>query len=166
MNIMVDPKKEFPGQPIGKGNFQDAISTWTSLPNVIALAVMIGYVYLVIHMFGMTEVEDETVWTRSTFLLTGYEAIAFAAAGYIFGKEVYRKQAEKSEEKADDAAEKAAKAKEGENDALSRGYRLAEAVKARASALAPTEGELVAKGIGSAEGGSDYLANLAEKLFP
>ena len=164
--IMVDPEKEPAGKPAEKSNFQDAISTWTTLPNVIALAVIIGYVYFVIHMFGMTEVKDETVWTRATFLLTGYEAIAFAAAGYIFGKEVHRKQAEKAEEKADEAMDEAAKAKEGENDALSKGYRLAEAVKARASALAPTEEELVAKGFSSAGGGSDYLANLAEKLFP
>ncbi len=162
---MVDPKKEPAGQPAEKSNFQDVISTWTTLPNVIALAVIIGYVYFVIHMFGMTEVKDET-WTRATFLLTGYEAIAFAAAGYIFGKEVHRKQAERAEEKADEAMDAAAKAKEGENDALSKGYRLAEAVKARASATAPTEEELVAKGIGSPEVGSDYLANLAKELFP
>jgi len=161
-----DLNKDPNGQSAEKSNFQDAVSTWMTLPNFIALAVIIGYVYFVIHMFGLTDVKDETVWTRAIFLLTGYEAIAFAAAGYIFGKEVHRKQAEKAEEKADEAKEEAAKAKEGENEALSKGYRLAEAVKARASVTAPTSRDLVAKGLDAPEEGSDYLADLAKELFP
>ena len=53
----------------------------------------------------------ELAWQRYVYLLTGIEAIAFAAAGYLFGREVNRgavQQAEKRAETAEDTAGKVA----------------------------------------------------------
>ncbi len=68
----------------------------------IACAVLLGYGGVTWFLFRNVGVPSET-WTRYTFLLGGIEAIAFAAVGYLFGKEVHRQQAEKAEKRAQDA---------------------------------------------------------------
>lgn len=59
----------------------------------ITIAILIVYVAMVILLYrkaGSTDLK----WTRWVFLLSGIEAIAFTAVGWIFGKEVHRAQAE------------------------------------------------------------------------
>ena len=119
----------------------------------------------------MTNVTDDKIWTRSAYLLTGYEAIAFAAAGYIFGKEVHRQQAENAENRAEKSQCEASEAQNSATEALTKGYRLTEAIKARATAQPNIE--LQAKGIGIPSGDLEgdqvdlaYLASLADELFP
>jgi hypothetical protein len=129
---------------------------------IVAVIAMIGFAVFVIHMLGNTTV-DEKVWTRKAYLLHGVEAIAFAAAGFLFGKEVHRQRAEKAEEAAKGAMRQAA-------DAESRGKELALKVKATAerhqpddfmySASTPeTRGEFSKKALND-------LANTASRLFP
>lgn len=91
-------------------------------------------------------------------VLTGYEAIAFAAAGYIFGKEVHRQQAENAGERADKAQGEA-------KEATAKGLKLAEAVKARASKQLGKDLQSKAIGAGNQQGDLDYLADMASKLY-
>ena len=63
----------------------------------VAVVALIGFGLLLILLFIANESADELVWTRYVYLLSGVEAIAFAAAGFLFGKEVHRKQAENAE---------------------------------------------------------------------
>jgi hypothetical protein len=140
--------------------------TWITPPNVIAVFLLIGYVFFINYMMGLTGLKDDLVWTRNVYLLTGYEAIAFAAAGYIFGKEVHRKEAEKAEERADNAQEQAKDAQDSENKTKIDAYKLAEANRAswrRVQAI-PTKA-LPAEG-GVPQEDLKYLAEMADKLFP
>jgi hypothetical protein len=45
-------------------------------------------------------------WQREVYLLSGVEAVVFAAVGWLFGKEVHREQAEKAEANAQAAEAK------------------------------------------------------------
>ncbi len=80
---------------------------------LVALAIMI--VYLLKHT-DMVESE----WNRAIYLLSGVESIAFAAAGYFFGREVNRKRAENAEHNAKEAEKTAQteseKAKQAEKE--------------------------------------------------
>jgi hypothetical protein len=159
------------GQSAEKTSSNDVILSWLTLPNIVACLIIVGYGVFLIYMLRMVSVPEETIWMRTTYLLNGFEAIAFAAAGYLFGKEVHRQQAENAEKRADKAQDEASDAQDSANEALTKGYRLTEAVKARAAAQSGME--LKAKSIGgpsgeseSTQGDLDYLASMADELFP
>jgi hypothetical protein len=117
------------------------------------------------------------LWTRAAYLLGGVEAIAFAAAGYFFGREVNRQRAESAEEQADQAGQQAEQARsaalEAEKratEAETKGKSLKAAIAAEASA-APEAG-VVAFGppgegqVSATPGAITKLATLADQLFP
>lgn len=87
---------------------------------VLAGIALLAFGWFVCHMLGQTKT-NETEWTRAVYLFQGVEAIAFAAAGFIFGKEVHRERADKAEKRANAKEEEAAK-----------GKALAEIVKSKA----------------------------------
>ncbi len=61
--------------------------------------ILVAFAVLVIGMFQkLTAAENE--WTRAIYLYTGVEAIVFAAAGFLFGREVNRQRAESAEKTA------------------------------------------------------------------
>ncbi|GIW25132.1 hypothetical protein [Meiothermus sp.] len=62
----------------------------------IGVAVLIGFALLVVYMLSLLA-SSETTWSRALYVFAGVEAIAFAAAGYFFGREVHRGQAEMAE---------------------------------------------------------------------
>ena len=159
---------EAQAKPADKTSTKDATISWLTLPNIVACIIIVGYVVFLIYMMRMVSVPEETVWMRTTYLLNGFEAIAFAAAGFLFGKEVHRQQAENAEKRADKAQDEASEAKDTASDALTKGYRLTEAIKAQAATRAGPA--LKAKSIGGetvvAKDDFDYLTNLADELFP
>ncbi len=69
---------------------------------IVALAAIALFSLMIWKMLGLIGAEEPN-WSRAVYLLTGVEAIAFAAAGFLFGKEVHRQQAEKAVERADKA---------------------------------------------------------------
>ena len=79
------------------------------VPYIIAVAILIAYGFFIYYLLGKVG-GDEREWSRSIFLFSGVEAIVFAAAGFLFGREVNRKRAENAEEdrkRAEEAKEKA-----------------------------------------------------------
>jgi uncharacterized membrane protein YsdA (DUF1294 family) len=116
-----------------KADPKNISTSWLTLTNVIACLIIFGYGGFMIYMLGEVSA-SEGVWTRTAYLLAGYEALAFAAAGYLFGKEVHRQQAEKAEDRAKVAQKEADSAKDSANEAITKGYRITEAVKALAAA--------------------------------
>jgi hypothetical protein len=92
-------------------------------------------------------------WTRLAWLFTSVEAIAFAAAGALFGAKIHRERAEKAESEARQYAGDAA-----------RGRALAAAIKADEIAEGAT------RGLGEAGDEGTLLrarhARLARELFP
>jgi hypothetical protein len=106
----------------------------------------------------------ETQWARATYLLNGVEAVALAAAGYIFGREVHRGQAQSAEVRAQREQQRA---EENQKDAVS-GKILAKEVKRRAQG--PTrvtfETEAVDTRSDTKPGDLEDLAQMASELFP
>src|SRR2546425_13259833 len=70
------------------------------VPLIVAIAVLFIFWSLMRQMMGQTKV-PELEWSRSAYLYAGVEAIAYAAAGFLFGREVHRQRAEKAEQRAD-----------------------------------------------------------------
>ncbi|HEY9423104.1 MAG TPA: hypothetical protein VIW92_16950 [Thermoanaerobaculia bacterium] len=79
----------------------------------VACVALAGFGAFIIYMLSLLDLR-EPQWSRVLYLLNGVEAIAFAAAGYLFGREVNRGRAENAEVRAKQAEDKA---KEKEQDA-------------------------------------------------
>lgn len=105
---------------------------------VVAVLALVGFGLIVVYLLGRTTEANETEWTRALYLLNGVEAIAFAAAGYLFGREVNRRRAEQAEERAEQAEERveevgveAVEARTRAVEAESKGKALAAAIRAK-----------------------------------
>jgi hypothetical protein len=76
---------------------------------VAIVAIGIWAVFLVVMLLA-TDM-GETQWARMTFVFASVEAIAFAAAGALFGITVQRERVKSAEEKAEKNARDAANGK-------------------------------------------------------
>jgi hypothetical protein len=102
----------------------------------ILLATTMLVIFLILHVSA-----DEETWKRYTYLLTGVEAVVFAAVGWLFGKEVHREQAEKAEMSRNEAEQKGREASEKAAGEAEKGRGLARAIIAAAEhEPAPQEG--------------------------
>jgi hypothetical protein len=93
----------------------------------ILLATTMLVIFLILHVST-----DEETWKRYTYLLTGVEAVVFAAVGWLFGKEVHREQAEKAEMSRNEAEQKGREASEKAAGEAEKGRGLARAIIAAA----------------------------------
>ncbi len=86
----------------------------------VALGVTVAFVLLygagLAVMFASAEGAKDPTWTRWIYLLSGLEAVVFAAVGWLFGSEVNRARAASAEKDAKTAKQDASQAK-GEADA-------------------------------------------------
>lgn len=73
---------------------------------VAIVAIGIWAVFLVVML--MATDTDDVQWARMTFVFASVEAVAFAAAGAIFGVTVQRERVKSAEEKAETNARDAA----------------------------------------------------------
>jgi len=80
---------------------------WKSpLAGAVTVVALAAFFLTVLALMQRTSTDDLT-WTRSVYLLSGIEAVAFAGVGWLFGKEVHRERADNAEKRAD-ASQKAA----------------------------------------------------------
>ena len=75
---------------------------------IAAFTVLIAFTGFVWYMITQRAVQ-ETTWSRLAWLFSSVEAIAFGAAGALFGSSIQRQRAEKAEAAADRNADAAAK---------------------------------------------------------
>jgi hypothetical protein len=126
----------------------------------VAVLVLVAFAVFVAFLIGQVG-EDETEWTRLAWIFASVEAIAFGAAGALFGSSIQRERAEKAEETARENAQDAA-----------NGRALAEAIKAEAPAEAGGGGAGGLESLGAgpqrdaAAGVAARHAELAKRLFP
>jgi len=109
---------------------------------VAALAVL-GYVAFVVVLVSRVDSASEQAWLRTIYAFAGVETLAFAAAGFLFGREVNRSRTEAAEARA--------------STAVSNGQAIAAQLRGLTNQYA------------SREGGPSELARLAgqaEALFP
>lgn len=143
-----------------------------------AIVILIGLAVFIIYMIRHISAE-ETEWARYVYILTGVEAVGFAAAGYLFGKDVNRVRAEKAEAKADSAQLIADNAEKRAVKAETKGNDLADFIRNKAvtsNEVYETEsfGESFAQDTNNNFNFEDYsikksldeMANFATMLFP
>jgi hypothetical protein len=137
-----------------------------------ALVAVVAFAAFVIAMLRLAGAE-ETAWTRALYLFGGIEAVAFAAGGFVFGREVHRQQAEKAEQRAEQALQQAEQARQRAatvERAAANGQTLAEFVRAKAaswkSSRAGHYGGLGSGAAAATQADFDELADLAGRLFP
>ena len=144
-----------------------------SLAAVVAVCALLLFLVLVILMF-LHRSGSDAAWARLVYLLTGVEAVAFAGAGWIFGKEVHRGEAQRAEKQvqteqqrasqAEDDARQASRAAETER---LRGVRIAQAVEtAHTQQPARRRGEQEVAASTESGNALDSVADLARRLYP
>jgi hypothetical protein len=72
----------------------------SGLPLYVAIAAIALWAVFVVVMFLLSD-SGETRWTRAVYIFGSVEAIAFAAAGALFGVTVQRERVDRAEKKAD-----------------------------------------------------------------
>jgi hypothetical protein len=72
----------------------------SGLPLYVAIGAVLVWIAFVVVMLLSSDA-SETQWTRLTFVFASVEAIAFAAAGALFGVTVQRERVEKAEQRAE-----------------------------------------------------------------
>lgn len=85
------------------------------IPIVVLAAFAVLIAYMMLHLQA-----DETTGTRALYhliLYGGAEAFTFAAAWFLFGKEVSRERADKAESRAESARQEASQAQQQVRDA-------------------------------------------------
>jgi hypothetical protein len=125
---------------------------------VLIVVLIIFYVFLYLNLNAATE-----AWSRLTYMSGGMEAIAFVAAGYLFGKEVNRQQAQ-------DATADKKQAQAAAKTATDNGNKLKTLILTKLEVHKATQSGL--KSLGAPPISQDTetdlqdLANLANTLFP
>ena len=110
---------------------------------------------------------QEIVWSRLIFVLASIEAVAFGAAGAIFGTQIQRQRVAEARERADKAEQRAHKAEEeaaSNKENAVKGETLALAIKADAESRGGGGEGTQRLSAGGDRG--DNLVALANKLFP
>ena len=128
---------------------------------VIAVALLIAYVFLLSKMWALVGTEKEIQWARATYLLGGLESLVFAAVGFLFGQEVHRERAEQAEKRAGETEKKAKDAESKAEDAQRKGRDLANKVRSTAKA----QGTVEPLGL-AARPQLEDLVRLSDEYFP
>jgi hypothetical protein len=116
----------------------------------VGLAAIVGMGVLVTVLFPRAADATEKEWSRLVYLLGGVEAIAFAAAGYFFGREVNRARAERAEEDVRVSRDDSRRAEDRASRAEKHGQSLADLVRLSTEPIVRDEGQ--ARTLESAEG--------------
>lgn len=137
----------------GDGDDVERRTGISGIPLVVAVVAIVIWAVFLVVMLGGTDT-SETQWARMTYVFASVEAIAFAAAGALFGVTVQRERVKSAEETA----------KRNERDA-SNGRVLAASIVAVGGAGENPD----AYAYGTGDAPSDALqrnADLARRLFP
>jgi len=102
------------------------------IPLIIAVAVLYIFWMLVKTMMGKTGA-TELEWNRAAYVFAGVEAIAYAAAGFLFGREVHRQRAEQAEQRAGTERQRASTAERKAVEETTKGKTLRQVIDAKKS---------------------------------
>jgi hypothetical protein len=86
-------------------NFKNEVAPW------IGMLAIAGFAVLLLILLSHTS-DAELPWSRKVYLFGAVEAVALAAVGYFFGKDVHRERAEQAENRAEAAQVSARTAEE------------------------------------------------------
>jgi hypothetical protein len=114
---------------------QNTFSWKDLLTYIIAFLSLLGFAWFIFYLVRRTPSAGEQEWIRAIYLLNGVEAIVFAAAGFLFGREVHRVRAEKAEQRVEKAETEATKAKDRAVAAETKGEALSAAIDTKVKAM-------------------------------
>jgi hypothetical protein len=77
-----------------------------ALAGIVTIIALVGFAAFIVYLLIKVSA-DEKSWSRRVYLFAAVEAVAFAAVGWLFGREVHRERAESAEQRADNAEQKA-----------------------------------------------------------
>ncbi len=103
-------------------------SKLSGLALYVAIAALLAWLVFTVYLLFQVN-SDELAWTRIAWVFASVEAIAFAAAGALFGTAVQRENEERAEDRATTAEEVA----ESNRDHATKGRVLAASLQAEAA---------------------------------
>jgi hypothetical protein len=109
------------------------------LASIVTVVTLAAFLLAVALLWSKADSASEAAWARWTFLLAGLEAPAFAAVGWVFGKEVHRAQAAKAEQGEAEAQAKADAATADAEHLAATGSAMRRALDASGPATAPAD---------------------------
>jgi lysylphosphatidylglycerol synthetase-like protein (DUF2156 family) len=128
------------------------------LAAIVTLVALIAYGILLVILYQQVD-SAEPAWSRKVLLLTGVEAVTFAAVGWLFGREVNRGAADAAKTANTQAQDNAAEA----GVQRGRGAMLASGIR-QAAADSTTAAEL--RGTTAARSQLDSLVAMANEFYP
>ncbi len=138
-------------------------SRLSGLALYVAIAALIAWLVFTVYLLFQVN-SNELAWTRIAWVFASVEAIAFAAAGALFGTAVQRENVERAEDRATTAEEVA----ESNRDDATKGRTLAASLQADAMGGAPPDGVRAMGGEDAGGPSSDVAvrhAAMARSLF-
>ena len=106
-----------------------------NLAAIFGIIVLVAYAGFIFYMLTLTSLPD-TGWNRAVYLFGGTEAIAFAAAGAIFGQTVQRQQTKEAKDDAKQAKQDKARAEQDKYHLEVKNAKLHEGVNVMGRAFA------------------------------
>ncbi len=160
-----------------QGQANPANSWKDILASALGVLALFGFAIFVAFLLWQAAGAQELTWSRFVYIFSGVEAIAFAAAGYFFGREVHRERADKAEtalaktQAQAESAQGQANVLASENKSLqAKGEMLAESIRAKAIGHQARAGVYSALGASSSapltQADYEELVQLANKAFP
>jgi len=137
-----------------------------TLINGVAVVIVGFYLVGLAVLFLFWNGANDVTWTRAVYVAGGVEAIAFAAAGYLFGKEVHREQAEQANTRANDAQRERATEQTRADTATTNGRALRAQIGLKGQKATQTYGGLGPQAATVSTADLAELQQLADKLFP
>lgn len=132
-------------------------SLLAALPYAVGVLALVGYLVFVVVLYHGAATAREELWMRTLYLFGGVESMAFAAAGFFFGREVNRARAEGAETRAAHESRRAeaqhTRAERAETKGRTLTRDLRDLTDVASDAIRPT-GDLTA------------LVRRAERMFP
>jgi hypothetical protein len=149
----------------GGGGFAAALRNYVGVGVAVVAIVALGV--LIWALWGKADdPNNETAWARWTYLLAGVEAIAFAGAGFLFGREVNRAAVQTSQEQANQANESARQKAERAGRAEAAGRTLRNAIEAKSRSVGTRDDLLGGAEAIPAASELRELSDLARATFP
>jgi hypothetical protein len=168
------PLNDDPTPPVNppEGGVKTSLATILSftqgaVPLVVAIIILVYFGTVIKQMFGLTGPSvGEIQWGRNAYLYGGVEALAYAAAGFLFGREVNRQRAEKAEQTADRALQETGVAQRVAAHSVANGRALAEGVRALENVQSERRVASLDAASGSERTEIRMLRGMADRFFP
>lgn len=156
-----------PAAPATSGSRADPKSM---LAIVVTALAFLGFIAAVVFLLSVARSSSDQEWQRLVYVFGGIEAVVFTAVGWLFGREVNRRQAEGAEQRADESDKVAKAAITRAADLDARGQAAKAAVQSRLVTYSDP-GKARSRGIGADSAGAasseiGELADFMNALFP